>query len=382
VTKPRALSCPLCAGAVPPPSSTRKVDCPYCGRGLLYEGDDFTPTLVLPPRLGEAEHHQACLKLFKHPLVPSGLSRHATLLRKHRSYLPFYLLTGKRGGVLAVGKERIVTRMPGIDISVESSGGTAGGARTVFRSKTEVEVEEDSRVIVGDFRYAYSAAALEDRDFGDTSLKDVVKEHLGEARAATLDELAADGEVVDADLPLERIVERGVAAGLGTKGELKVLELEASVVYVPVQTFSFRYGRQTFSVTLEELGGTWLGGQLPFRGDWAHLLSVPLVAMLGLVAGNLLGFAIRIPPHEWARSGIFSNAAVLAGLLVGLAMVLGLQAAWLLLRTPLAVRLTPAGPRVERAGEAPRNPFAPANAIVKFMLENAVKTQDPRGEDP
>ena len=336
---------------------------------------------MLPPHLGEAEHRQACLALFRHPLAPSGLSRHATLLRKHRSYLPFYLLKGKRGGVLAVGKERIVTKIPGIDISVECSGGTAGGARTVFRNKSEVQIEEDSRVIVGDFRYAYSAAALEDRDFGDTSLKDVVKEHLGEARPVTLDELAADGEVVDADLPLERIVERGVAAGVGTKGELKVLELEASVVYVPVQTFSFRYGRQTFSVTLEELGGTWLGGQLPFRGDWAHLLSIPLVAMLGLVAGNVLGFALRIPPHEWAQSGIFAQAALLAALLVGLAMILGLQAAWFLLRTPLAVRLTPTGPRVEMAGDAPKNPFAPANAIAKFLLENAVKGRTPVGED-
>jgi hypothetical protein len=379
MTKPRALSCPLCAGAVPPPVSTRKVECPFCGRALLYEGEDFMPTLVLPPRMGEAEHRQACLALFGHPLVPSHLSRHATLLRKHRSYLPFYLLTGKRGGVLAVGKERLVTKMPGIDISVETSG-SAGGARTVLRTKTEVQVEEDSRVMVGDFRYAYSAAALEDRNFGDTALTAVVKEHLGEANPVTLDELAADGEVVDADLPLDRIVERGVAAGLGTKGELKVLELEASVVYVPVQTFSFRYGAQTFSVTLEELNGTWLGGQLPFRGDWAHLLSIPLVAGLGVVAGNVIGFALRFPAQGGGQAGSFSGAALTAGLLVGLAMILGLQAAWLLLRTPLAVKLTPAGPRVERAGEAPRNPFAPANAIVKLLLESTMKGRDGREE--
>lgn len=381
MTKPRALSCPLCAGAVPPPSSTRRLECPFCGRALYYDGEDFTPTMVIPPRMGEAEHRKACAALLKHPLVPSGLSGSATLLRRQRSYLPFYLLTGKRGGVLAVGKERLVTKLPGIDISVERAG-SAGGARTVIRSRSEVQVEEDSRVVVGDFRYAYSAAALEDRDFGDTTLKDVVREHLGEARPTTLDELAADGEVVDADLPLERIVERGVAAGTGTKGELKVLELEASVVYVPVHTFTFRYGGQTFSVTLEELDGTWLGGQMPFRGDWAHLLSIPLVAMLGLVAGNVIGFAFKIGPREWAHAGIFADAAVLAALLFGLAMALGLQAAWLLLRTPLAVKLTPAGARVERAGEAPKNPFAPANALVKLLLENAMKKRPGQEDAP
>jgi hypothetical protein len=348
--------------------------CDFCGRALLYEGEDFMPTLALRPVLSEADHHSACLRMFRHPLVPGDLSRRATLLRKRRTYLPFYLLTGKRGGVLAIGKERIVARFPGTEIAMGYSE-DAGFARRLERQrKPEVVVEEDSRVVIGDFRYLYAAAAMENWDFGDTALKEVVTAHLGEAGPVTVNELATDADVVDPDLPLERIVDRGVSAGLQTKGELKVLEMEASVVYVPVLTLSFRYGRQTFSLTLDEVEGTWLAGQLPFRKDWAYLLAVPIVAGLGLVVGNLLGFAARMRLDQLAASAGFFNVATVVGLILAAGLAIGLQAAWLLLRTPLVVRVQASGPRVERAGDPPKNPFAPANALLRMALENALKS--------
>jgi hypothetical protein len=139
--------------------------------------------------------------------------------------------------------------------------------------------------------------------------------------------------------------------------------------------FSFRYGRQTFTVTLDELQGRRLAGELPFRSDWAYMLAIPVVAGLGLVFGNLLSLAAKVSLHQWAASPGLTQAAVVLGLVAAVALIIGLQAAWLLIRTPLVVRVTPAGPRVERAGAAPKNPFSPANALLSFLVKAALKSK-------
>ena len=56
-------------------------------------------------------------------------------------------------------------------------------------------------------------------------------------------------------------------------------------------------------------------------------------------------------------------------------LTVGLQAAWLLIRTPLVVRVTPAGPRVERAGAPPKNPFSPANALLSCLVKAALASK-------
>jgi hypothetical protein len=181
--------------------------------------------------------------------------------------------------------------------------------------------------------------------------------------------------VVDPDLPLERIVEKGVGAGPGTKGTLALLELEVAVVYVPIMVLTFRYGRQIFTVSLDELRGRPLAGELPFRTDWAYLLAIPLVAGLGFVSGNLLALAAKVSAHEWVASPGVTRVAVVLALAATAALTIGLQAAWLLMRTPLVVKVTPAGPRVERAGPAPKNPFSPANALLSLLVKAAMTSK-------
>lgn len=381
MTAPRALNCPLCGGAVAPPTSSRKMDCGYCGRALFYSGEDFMPRYAIAPALTDEDHRRACQELLRHPLLPKGLGKGAVLVRRHRVYLPFYLLTGKRGGVLAVGKERVVAKGPGP--SIPTGQGSGQGSLIAMRSqlsKPEVVTEEDSRVTVGDFRYLYAASALEGWNLLDTELKEMVAARLGEAQATTLGELARDADVVDVDIPLERIVDKGVGSGPSAKGELKILEMQVSLVYVPVATFTFRCGRRTFSVTRDELDGRWLSGQLPFRQDWAHLLALPIVAGLGLIAGNLLSLLIGTARSEWTTSPDTAKAALIFGLLAGGGLAMGLQAAWLILRTPFVVRLTPGGLRVETAGAPPKNPFAPLNAFAAMVIKAAVESQKRRGD--
>jgi hypothetical protein len=325
--------------------------------------------------MGDADHQRACRALLAHPLAPADLSRRSVLLRKRRTYLPFYLLTGKRGGVLATGREKLVAHLPGADLTPQRFGSAALSGTAFQRHKPEVLVEEDSRVVVGDFKYVYPASALEGWDISDTDLRDAVSADLESAVPVTLAELSKDADVVDPDIPLERIIEKGVGAGPATKGAMALLELEVAVIYVPVMVFSFRYGRQTFAVTLDELRGSRLAGELPFRSDWAYMLAIPVVAGLGLVLGNFLALAAKISLHEWVASPGMTRAAVFLGLMATAILTVGLQAAWLLIRTPLVVRVTPAGPRVERAGAPPKNPFSPANALLSFLVKAALTSK-------
>ncbi len=331
------------------------------------------PRFMIPPKLAEADHQKACRLLFRNPMLPGDLGRRAVLLRHQRIYLPFYLLTGKRGGVIAVGKERMVTKLPVQSLSGGAGMGAQMSPARYETKRTDVIVEEDSRVVLGDFHYAYSASALENWDVLDTDLKDMVAAHLDEAVSTTMAELARDADVVDVDIPLDRIVDKGVGAGPSTQGDIKILEMRTALVYLPVAVFTFRYGGEILSAARDEVEGRWLMGQLPFRKDWAPLLALPIMAGLGFVGGNALALLSGVPGGEWAGSPQTVKVVLVAGGLLGLVLVMGLQAAWLILRTPYVARLTPSGLRVEAAGTPPKNPFGPLNTFAAFMVKAMVQ---------
>jgi hypothetical protein len=369
MSAPRALACPSCGGTVAPPLGARKTHCSYCGKDLFYTGEDFLPCLVLPRGVTDGDLHQTSLKLFKSPLLPSGLKKKALLLQKHRTYIPFYLLTGKRGGVLATGRERIKTPLPQatiVDRMAASSGDRVSSGYQF--SRPEVVVEEDSRVVLGDFRYLYPAVSLESWDFFDEDLRDVVTANLDAARPASIADLVRDGEVVDANIPLRTIVEKGVASFSKVTGDLKVLELTALVVYVPVQFLTFRYRGEIVSITIEEVQGANLSGRLPFRRDWAFLVGLALIAILAFFVGQfgrtLLEFmggteAIR---QDWA--GTLKALAVVCAV-VGVIVAAGLNAAWVFFRTPFYVRLRKGSAVIASAGEMAPSPLNPVNGLLR-----------------
>lgn len=377
MNRPVALSCPLCGGTVGPPLGTRVTRCDFCSRPLYYSAKDFAPRLALRPTLDEDAIRGRCRALFESPWVPRGLARTATLLKKRRTYLPFYLLTGKRGGVLATGKERLVPRQSAFTMTVDVQvlGSPENASARYLGSRPEVVVEEDSRVVLGDFRYVYSAAALENWDLLDTDLRDVVTGHVDSAEPASLSELAKSGDVVDVDIPMERVVERGVAPTPTAGGELTVLEMQTVLVYLPVLTLTFRLGDHVFSVTLEECEGRWVAGRLPFRRGWALLAGLPLVASLGFVVGKLGKAVMQVSLGEWVRSPGTLQVFLVFGILAAGIIVFGLQGAWMLLRTPYVVRVSPGGPRIEAAGEAPPSPLGPLTNLYAALFRQILEGQ-------
>lgn len=369
---PRALACPHCGGTVSPPASTRRVECRFCGRAHYYAGEEFLPALAFRPAVAEEYLRETVQRLFRSPYLPRDFAKRALLLDSRRSYIPYYLFTGKRGGLLTGGRERVMTRMvpAGIDLS-QPEGPFGAGRPSRARQRVETFREEDARVVLGDFRYLYPGASLGGWSIADEALRQEVLSRLDEAEPAIPGDLARGAEVVDPDLPMEHLVEKGVAAREAT-GNLEVLDLQAAVVYVPVRTLTFRFEGALFTLRLDELGSRPLGGRLPFRRDWSYLLGVPLVAGMGWFTGLALKILGLMPASEWLRAALTPPVAMAFGffaLLAAAVLTAGLTAAWGLMRRPYGVGVTPEGLRVELVGEGHPSPIAPLTDLLWRLIE-------------
>lgn len=310
------------------------------------------------------------------------------VLERRRLFLPFYLLTGKRGGVLETGRERVADDPLGVRLArfsplnrLAAASGDPDLVQMAGRvNRPKVVVEEDSRVVLGDFRYFYPAASLTAWNFDDGDLREAALARLETARPARLEELAAEGEVVDPTLPLETILEKGVAGGGGRSGELAILEVQPALLYLPLSVFSLAWGSRVSEVVISELDGKVLSGTLPMRRDWPVAAGALVTAGAGFVTGQLLRMLV-------SASSSLTRAEAQAVrpwelLLLAVTFLLaagGLDVAWALLRTPFVLRVTGGGTRLEREGPVPPSPLNPLRRfLAKALAEGAAEALAPR----
>jgi hypothetical protein len=224
--------------------------------------------------------------------------------------------------------------------------------------KPTVETEQDSRVVLGDFRYLYSAAALEELDIPAVELQETVQNHLDEMVPVKVKELSSKGEILEPNVPLDRVVEKGVEAWQRGKQEVQVLELTARLIYVPVMEIAFRYRGSVHSIQLDETSGRVLSGHLPFRREWAVILGIPVTAIMGLVLGKTARLVLSGALASGVRTEDYYLGLVILGFIMALLMGIGLNIAWLLFRTPFQIGLLPGGSQViTTAGSAPGGPL-------------------------
>ncbi len=365
----RSLNCPNCGGTVAPPMDTRLTACKFCSRQFFYLGEEFIPRLVIPSQYGESAIQEAFFRSLRGAFVPGDLKRRAVVLQKRRRYLPFYLLTGKRGGVLDTVKERFVQdRYGGLD-SALAEGGFGRGAEAFRRERPKVDAKQDARVVLGDFRYVYSAVALEDLDIPFLELQETVKHHLDEAVPVKVKELSAKGEILERNVPLERVVEKGVEAWQRGKQELMVLELTARLIYVPVMEITFRYRGGIFTIQFDETSGKVLSGHLPFRREWAVILGIPVTALMGLILGKTVRLVLSGALATGVSTEDYYFALVAIGFIMAMILGIGLNVAWLLFRTPFQIGLLPGGsPVITTAGPAPAGPLPFLHTFVFRVL--------------
>lgn len=340
-----ALSCPLCGGAVEPPVDARQISCGYCGRRLHYGGEDFLPRLTIAPALTDEELQRRFFDILRSRLVPGDLRRRAVVIHKRRLFFPLFLLSGTRGGVLHTVKERVVQEFSPRQVrAVEAGSLMFPGAPGNESARTSVESSPDARVVLGDFQYIYSAAAVEEWDFDSAVLQSLARERLPDAEPAVLADLARRGVILEATIPVERALEMGVASWRKGSGEgPEILETTVRLLYVPLVEIVFRYGEQIHRILLEEMTGSALAGRLPFGREMAFAVGIPAAGFLGLLLGKTARMLVFDP--EWS-AGTFGDAATVWIWFALIASVLfagALQFIWMLLRAPVDVELMTGG---------------------------------------
>jgi hypothetical protein len=345
VTRLIALSCPLCAGAVAPPVDSRLVRCEYCNRGLHYCGDDFVPRLALAPALSKEALQHTFFETLSLPMVPADLRREAVVLQKRRLYFPLYLLTGTRGEVLHTVKERVVYEKKR-DLHTWQDAGMpkTPGLGAFEASRSRVEATPDTRVLLGDFQYVYSGAAAEEWDFDSTIIQDLAAKHLDALAPAVLSDLTKLGQVLEATIPVERAIERGVAAVQGGAGGTRgILETSVRIVYFPLVEVVFRYGEQIHRILFDEVQGIPLCGRLPFRRGLAFAAAIPVTGILGLILGK--GVKALLFDSLWQTSAARDAGEIWAWFLVLMFILfgMGLEVLRLLLKKPIDVELMSGG---------------------------------------
>ena len=128
------------------------------------------------------------------------------------------------------------------------------------------------------------------------------------------------------------------------------------------------------SITYDLVEGGFLWGGLPCQRRKLVMLSFALAGMLGFffgrfVAGVLGTFSMDIIRVSGAAH-FFSFVFLAASLIFGA----GLNAAYLIFRTPYEVKVTPNGPAVAKMGETPDTPLTPFLKGVISFISNALNT--------
>jgi hypothetical protein len=364
------LNCPSCAGTLPPPMGSRKVSCKYCGKTLYYKAENFIPRYMIPARKQAEDVRRDTEMLFNSHLVKEGLKESAVLVSRRRRFVPLYFVSGKRGGVMETGKERVIYKET---FDLPENGGNSYS--TPYRKqKTEIVREEDSRVVLGDFRYIYEAARIEEAELAQDSLRESVLANLPKMKPVILQELAVEGEIIAPDIPIERIVEKGVMSAKKGQEALEIIEMDVSIVYYPVEELLFRLKDHFISVTYDLVEGGFLWGRLPCQRKKIVILSFFLAGMLGFFFGKFM--AAVLGTFSMARVEI--SGVVYFGSIVFLFATLvfggGLNAVFLLFRTPYELKVTPKGLIIAKLGETPQTPLTPFLKGVISIISRGLET--------
>lgn len=356
------LNCPHCGGTLPPPIGKRKFKCLYCDKSLYFRSKDFVPRYIIEESK-DIEIKKETEKLFGSKIVNPFVKEEALLVSRKKKFIPFYMLSGKRGGVMEIGKERIVAPNY-MKLNLDPQNNISTGYQ---RNKPEIIIEEDSRVTLSDFRYIYEAATLDEAGLAQEEIRKAISANMDRLKAASVEELHKKGELISPTISKETIIENGVRSAKAGKDSLEIMEMNISIVYYPVEEMIFSFRDTFFSITFDLVRGKFLWGLLPCRRNLLVYSSLLLSSFLGFFFGQFLSFLfipftfkdIQNNFSFWMYFGtfiFFAFSLIFGG---------GLNIAYLLLKTPFGARITPDGLFLSKIAEPPKSFLTP---YLKFVL--------------
>lgn len=361
------LNCPYCGGTLLPPIGTRKIKCVFCNNSLLFKSQDYIPRFTFEENENLSIKDDA-EKLFSSPKINPFVKNEALLVSRRKKFIPYYIISGKRGGVMEIGKEKIVS--PNLlEIKLDSQDNLSTG---YLKNKPKIVVEEDSRVILGDFKYIYEASTFLESEVAQEHIRNSIRTNLNKIKAVTFSELQKYGEVLSPNIPKDLILENGVKSAKGGRDTLEIFEVQLSIVYYPVEEVVFRFRDSFFSVIYDLVEGGFIMGLLPCKRNLLVFSALVLSSLLGFFFGQFLSF-LFIPLSFKEIQSNFSFLlyfGTIVFLLFSLIFGGGLNIAYLLLKTPFAAKITPSGIFLTKIADPPKSFLSP---YLKFLLNTFAK---------
>lgn len=357
------LNCPYCGGSLTPPVGSRKITCDFCSKRLYFSGD-FIPRFILE----EAKNNQIREKteiLLGEKVVKPSLKQEAIVVSKRGRYIPFYLIMGKKGGVVGTQNEKTTYKIFRASPYEDN----------IKLNDLDFVKDEESRVIISDFRYIYPAVLIEEADSALDELREIIYENIEKIVGTTLYDISREKEVIFPSIDFETIVEKGVLSAKGGKDELEILELKKAIIYYPVEELTFKFGENYFSLTYDLFKNRFIWGTMPCNRKPMVLLSLILSSLLGFFLGQLIRF-ILIPVGEIKLSqllGFYAYFGTILFLLLSLIFGGGLKIAFDLLKTPFVAKVLPNGVVISRLKEPPKSILDSYLGFIQKVINNIIE---------
>lgn len=340
----KGLKCPSCSSPIKLPYTSRVINCDYCNKRLFFEKEDFVLKFYLEEKK-TVDFKDLIEKAISQKFVAESVKKEAILVKRKKRAIPFYLISGKRGGILTDCEEflnhkrKTIYTLGQLDLAIEPQ-------------KIEKNFEKNSRVILSDFNYVYEAVS----DIMDYQSLDRMRENIKNRLDGlkSLSEISReDVEIILPVIPIENIIKKGVDTQLLKGGNIEILEINIYLVYYPVEEFIFFYNKGYFKIVVDLVEGDICYGLIPAERKWFTFLSLFVSAFSGFFIGRFLrtvfgGVSITDIFSGFTIIATFFSYALFFSSLLFSAL---LYFSFVLMRANYAVEITKNGSSIRRLGD-------------------------------
>lgn len=312
-----ALSCPSCSGVVLKPQNGYIAKCDFCNSNYYFDDSAYIPEYIATPGK-TASASEIISRISTSSYLPKDLFKTLRIISKESYFIPFYRATGIRAGIIEAEilkgtEDNNRWRLSSLDTEDRSS----------YRPRpfrfSEIIKKEDTRCVMGDFDYYFRGATLKTWEIENLDIKKFMSGDLKiEARDYKKD--IKLGHFIKPDLPVERMIERGIESFETSKAKMTTIEINWSIVYYPVISIIFQYRRRIYECLFDGVNYSIIWGRLPCNPNLLVLGGVSLLSAGSLSAGVSLQHFLSMLHEAFSPSFHFFSAMLL--LCIGLVFLL------------------------------------------------------------
>jgi DNA-directed RNA polymerase subunit RPC12/RpoP len=365
-------NCPRCGAAILLEGERRLSRCEFCGSKVLVEVKDAVPTYWFKPVLDRESAKRTVFRALDDSAMPSDIRRHALPESFSLAFVPFYVFSGKRVGLLTTN-----------DAAEAITGSRDSGFLSMtFVHRTMLNPAEgvtglaehmgidppvvDSKVLYNSFSTSGIATDLPGWGLDKLNVDAILESNAASREIYSAAELQKLGEVYEVTRSSERFISEKtrIAETKEVSVKLKILAESTAVHYHPVWLCRYSYRGMVYKATVDAMTGTLLLLRAPQSDRMRLPVMLAILAALAWPASKLAAYVARSNrPGAYATAiGSLMMFAWPLTMTIALVVLLVLYLSWMNYRYPGELVITPDRREVEKVGK-------PAESWVDRLFE-------------